>query len=236
MGGESFYENYLRENVVLPKSSPEEFSLCVSNSINLFESGNLVLSKINSGEFDLNSYHLLLTRIFHQVRMSSSSFALAASVLDSNQMLLKDYLLHHAEEERSHWTWILSDLRGSGFKGRDPREEYPHYKTDAYLSYGVYLALKFPVGRLAMAAVLEGISAKFGSEYGKKCAQNMKLDKAQVQFFLSHGELDVDHTEDIFNVLKEANVTAEGWGRMCAVATNTAMLYKEIYNSIYESS
>lgn len=143
---------------------------------------------------------------------------------------VRTYLMHHAEEEMMHWQWIIDDLNSTGFKGPDPRTQHPNWSAQAYLSYGVYLALFNPVGRLAMAQVLEGISGGFGTTYGMKALQSLKITKDQAKFFLVHGELDQGHSAEIDDVLKNENLSPEQWADMEHVARTTSRLYRNIYN------
>jgi hypothetical protein len=144
---------------------------------------------------------------------------------------LRTYLFHHAEEEKNHWVWILEDLESTGYKGKDPRGDFPNWAAQAYLSYGVYLSFFNPLARLAMANVLEGISGQFGLKYGAKALGILKLKKEQAKFFLAHGELDQGHTQDILDILKKEDVSSEQWAELIHVAETTAHLYKNIYNS-----
>ena len=77
---------------------------------------------------------------------------------DNRYFKIREYLLHHAEEEQDHWKWIIQNLKDTGFEGPDPREVFPTIPTQAYISFAMYLAHKQPVSRLAMGYVLEGLS------------------------------------------------------------------------------
>jgi hypothetical protein len=79
-----------------------------------------LLRRVDEGRVTIHDYHSVLTTLFHQVSSSSSTFALAASQLDQDYWEAKAYLLHHADEEKTHWQWILSDLRETGFTGVMP--------------------------------------------------------------------------------------------------------------------
>lgn len=229
------YEKLIQEKWVRPKSSFENYQKCQADAVTSFLKGNKVIDAIEKNQFSINSYHQLLKSIFHQVYFSSTSFALAGAMASLTSPPVRTYLLHHAEEEMNHWTWILGDLQSTGYKGADPRSEHPNWASQAYLSYGVYLSMFNPIGRLAMAQVLEGISGTFGSNYGMKGLQQLKLKKEQAQFFLVHGELDQGHAADINQVLQRENLTPEQWAEMEHIACTTSYLYKNIYNFSVET-
>jgi hypothetical protein len=213
-----------------PKSTLTNYSKTQEQAVTDFTQDNQVIMLLETGKFILKNYHALLKAIFHQVYFSSTSFAMAGAMSAHASVAARQYLLHHAEEEMNHWQWILEDLKSTGYKGADPREEHPNWAAQAYLSYGVYLSMFKPIGRLAMAQVLEGISAKFGGFYGSKLIQSLNLTNDSAKFFLIHGELDQGHTADIGSLLQKENLSAEDWSEMEHIAHTTATLYKNIYN------
>jgi hypothetical protein len=233
--GNMTYNNILTEKLNPPTGTFEKLIADVKTAIDQFETDNLVLNAVRDGVFTMENYHSLLKNLFYQVWVGPGTFALAGGLMPEKLSLGRDYLLHHAEEEKLHWTWIISDLRATGYQGKDPRELYPSVETQAYLSYATFLAFRFPLGRLAMASVLEGISAKYGELYGKKLATVLKLKPEQLQFFLTHGVLDQDHSQDIFNVLKATEITPQELGQMSHVAHCTGVLYKQMYNGAMKS-
>lgn len=214
----------------IKNSTFSEFEATAKQAISNFIVDNKIISAIETGQVDIKMYHKLLTGIFHQVFNSSGSFALAGSMCNTSQIAEREYLFHHAEEEMTHWQWILSDLKTTGYNGSDPRDVFPSASTTAYLSYAYYLALKFPIGRLAMALVLEGISGTFGLKYGAQVMKTLKLKPEQAQFFLAHGELDQGHEVDIIKILSRSNLSPQELAQLCHVANTTSELYKRIYN------
>jgi hypothetical protein len=225
------YKKILEEPFPLQRSSYEKFRAAAEGAVLTFKRGNKLIKKVESEPLSISDYHNLLLGIFHQVFFSSSSLSLAASLCGSRFMLARSYLIHHAEEEKDHWMWILEDLHATQYKGPDPRSLKPGWASQAYLSYGMFLGFHFPIGRLAMAAVLEGISGKLGADFAKKAAVKLGLVPDQLKFFLAHGDLDQGHSEDIFNVLKQLSLSAEEWAEMEHVALVTCELYKNIYNN-----
>ena len=223
-------ENY-SEKWNRPKSNVENYIKTQELAVQEFLNGNKVIDLLDQGKFTMPNYHSLLKTIFHQVYFSSTSFAISGAMSSNSSVGVRRYLLHHAEEEMDHWQWILEDLESTGYKGLDPRAEHANWAAQAYLSYGVYLAFFNPVGRLAMAQVLEGISGSFGSAYGGKALQNLKISKNQAKFFLVHGELDQGHAREIGSLLKQESLSAEKWSELEHVAKTTATLYKSLYNN-----
>lgn len=224
------YSEFHKQTWNRPEANLNQYLSSQKEALNSFLQGNLVIKAIEGKEFSIRHYHSLLKAIFHQVYFSSTSFALAGAMSSLSSVQARSYLLHHAEEEMNHWTWILEDLQSTGYKGKDPREEHANWAAQAYLSYGVYLSFFNPIGRLAMAQVLEGISGDFGLKYGGVALQSLKLKKEQAKFFLVHGELDQGHSHEVAEVLAQENLSPKAWGEMVHIAKTTSHLYKNIYN------
>ncbi len=210
-----------------PEGSIPKLRKIVDHSIQHFPS-NPMCSKLDRNEFSMRDYHSILRMLFHQVYYSSSSFSLAAAHCPQSHTLIRDYLIHHSEEEKTHWTWILNDLEKTDYGG-DPRSEFPLCAAQSYIALNYYVATKHPISRLAIALILESVGANFGKRYGEKLVQTLKLNNAQILFFSGHGETDVGHTEDIWRVLEKSHLTPNDLGWMCHTAEVAGKLYFQMY-------
>ena len=226
---------YFKDKWTRPKSDFTRYQKTQEAAVQDFLKVNKVFEFLDGSSFTMRHYHGLLKSIFHQVYFSSTSFAISGAMSSTSSVAVRRFLLHHAEEEMDHWQWILQDLKATGYKGPDPREEHAHWAAQAYLSYGVYLAFFNPTGRLAMAQVLEGISSAFGSKYGGKALENLKIPREHAKFFLLHGELDQGHAREIGMLLENESLSPEGWSDLEHVARTTSILYKNLYNASMEN-
>lgn len=228
------YQEIELEEIIYPQSSFEEFCKIAKDCVADFTKNNPIIESIDRGTFSVEEYHKLLLTLFHQVYYSSSSFGLAGTMVDSRFYKVREYLMEHAEEEKGHWMWIINDLRKTGYKGPDPRSLFPAKPTQSYLAFAMFLGLKHPVSRLAMGYILEDLSGKFGVLYGGKVADLLSLNRDQVSFTVQHGELDEGHSDDILQILKDAELTPFEWAHCCHTAKMTIELYKDMYR--YASS
>ena len=87
-----------------------------------------------------------------------------------------------------------------------------------------------PVARLPIAAVLEGIGARYGGTYAGGLIRQLQLGKHQTSFFASHGETDKVHIEEIHKVIDQCELTPEEWGWMEYAARTTGQLYRAMYD------
>lgn len=187
--------------------------------------------KVDEGTFRLADYHAILTMVFHQVFESSSSLALAAAQCGPGHYEAKAYLMHHADEEKSHWQWVLNDLEKTGYSGSDPRSTFPPPACLTYVAFNYYTSLRHPIDRLAIAAMLESLGASHGKAYATKICRHLKLPADQAQFFFGHGDTDVGHTRDILNVLAASGLTKTDYDRM----TNTVVVAGTLYRAMYDA-
>lgn len=227
------YEEITNIEIKYPAATFEDFKKIASESVDVFLENKLI-GGLSEGNFSMENYHKLLLTLFHQVYYSSSSFALAGTMVDSRNFKVRDYLMEHAEEEKEHWTWIINDLRETGYDGPDPRTMFPSKVTQAYISFAMFIAHKHPVSRLAMGFVLEDLSGKFGVKYGSMAAKILGLSKNQVSFTVQHGELDQGHSHDIIEVLGDADLTPYEWAHCCHTAKVTIALYNDMYDYAWD--
>ena len=205
------------------------FDRTVADAISAFPSARLP-QRASAGNVEIRHYHAILATLFHQTYSSPYTFARAAVNCEWRHEAAKEYLLRHAEEERTHWRWVLDDLHATGYKGSDLRREPPHYTTQAYIGLNYYIAEHVPIARLAIAAVLEGIGATHGATYGKKLLSALKLDKSKASFFLSHAETDVVHTAELGEVIAASELTNEEWRWMNHAAETAGRFYRGMYD------
>lgn len=209
-------------------ATPAAFTRAVKEQIVAFESASLV-QRVVRREVALPHYHAILTTLFHQTRSSPYTFAEAAIHCSWAHAPAKEYLLQHAEEERIHWRWILDDLSATGYAGPDPRMAFPHPTCEAYIAFNERVARHAPVARLAIASVLEGIGAAFGERYGRQLLHCLGLEGRQASFFLSHGETDRHHSEELRQVIRHCDLQPAEWAWMAHAATVAGQLYRAMY-------
>jgi heme oxygenase len=205
-----------------------QFKQTVERVIGEF-SENRVCEKVDHGAFALDDYQKILRMIFHQVRESSFSFALASVNCAPHLRNAKEYLLHHADEEKLHWRWVLNDLQESGYASDSVESSLPLPACQNYISFNYYVALKMPIARLAIATVLEGIGARYGGEYAAKICKLLSLTPSQTQFYAGHGNTDREHIRDLLRVIEDCELSIDEWQWMNYAAETAGRLYRVMY-------
>jgi heme oxygenase len=210
-------------------SNRAQFLEVVQQAVENFPS-NQMCRKLDAGSLAMPDYHAILLMIFHQTFEGPSTFALAGAHCPPRLHEVRDYLLQHADEEKSHWQWVINDLQHTGYTGPDPRTLFPQTACQAYIAFNIYTALRQPVARLAIAATLESIGANHGKQYATKLCQQLALKPQQASFFYGHGDTDVGHTAEILEVLDRQQLSAEQWDWMCHAARTAGHLYTAMYD------
>lgn len=205
------------------------FESIVADQIAQFPNSRLC-RRVEAGSVAMNHFHAILMTLFHQTYNGPYTFARAAVNCDWRHEMAKEYLLRHAEEERTHWRWVLDDLRATDYAGPSPRDLPPHPTCTAYLGLNYFIADHVPVARLAIAAVLEGIGAAHGGTYGRKLLQTLQLRREQATFFLSHAETDKVHTLELNQIIESMTLSTAEWRWMNHAAASAGQFYRGMYD------
>lgn len=207
----------------------QQFDAIVEEQISHLPTTRL-FKHIEQNTLHLAHYHALLTTLFHQTYYSPYTFARAAVNCDWRHEIAKEYLLRHAEEEHSHWRWVLDDLASTGYPGPNPRPLPPHPTCQGYIGLNYFVAEHWPVARLAIAAVLEGIGARYGGTYGRRLIEALALKPSQASFLLSHGETDKTHSVELREIIGKCSLSEEEWLWMHQTASTAGLLYRAMYD------
>src|SRR4030095_3509171 len=194
---------------------------------------NLVCRKVDTGDFELADYQKILRMIFHQVREGPFTFAMAGVNCGPHQRGAKEYLLHHAEEEKLHWRWVVNDLKETGYQS-NPESLLPLPACQDFISFNYYIALKMPIARIAIAMVLEGIGARYGAHYATKICQLLCLSPKQTQFYAGHGNTDREHIQDLWRVIESHALNDDAWEWMNYPPETAGRLYRRMYEEALE--
>ncbi len=209
--------------------SMDSLRLTVAFQVEKFK-GNALFGKLEAGTLTRADYQRLLLTIFHQTYEGPYTFAQAGVACPWRLLGLKEYLLHHAEEEKSHWKWVVGDLQELGYDGPDPRDRLPEPPTLAYVAFNHFVAQRHPPARIAVATVLEAIGAELGGPYGRATVKQLGLRPNQVTFFLAHGSTDKEHIEDLWEVIGAAPLEPEEWRWMIYAAEQAGRLYAAMFD------
>jgi hypothetical protein len=214
---------------MLTSDHSRNFDVTVAEQIARFPDSQFIRN-VEAGTISIRHYHTLLTTLFHQTYSGPYTFARAGVNCEWRHEAAKEYLIQHAEEERTHWRWVIDDLASTGYSGPSPRLKPPHPSCQAYVGLNYYVADCAPIARLATAAVLEGIGAAYGGVYGSRLLKALQLSKSQASFFLSHAETDKTHSAELRDVIARCDLTPDEWMWMSHAAEMAGLFYRGMYD------
>lgn len=213
------------------KQGRSDFLNIVNDAVIRFPD-NRMCRRVIAGEMTLQDYHSLLLTLFHQVYEAPTSMALAAATCDPEQEFAKDYLLMQADQAKNQWKLIRNDLVATGYSDRDPHDDFPSPPCQAYVAFNFYIALKAPMARIATGLVLKTIGASFGGNYASKLIQDLDLSPEQASFLFAMSGDEVDHVDEVEQVIEKAYLTDRDWRWMCHAAKTASHLYANMYNAV----
>jgi hypothetical protein len=189
---------------------------------------NKICRQVLSGQVTMQDYHEVLLVLFHTSSEAANVSALAAANCPVEQDLARDYLLTHAARIKENWRWLKADLAATGYAGPDPGSLFPSPACQSYVAYNYYVALKAPVARLAIIAVMNAITSNFSQNYSTKLFQVLKLKPAQTSFFFRGGATPED---DLTELARKLKLSEREWLWMANAATTAATLYRNLYDT-----
>jgi pyrroloquinoline quinone (PQQ) biosynthesis protein C len=189
-----------------------------------------------SGQFDRRLYARYLTNAFHYAGHSPKVMAIAAARCMDDHPDLAGYLLHHADEERGHDRWALSDLAALGVDEATVRATAPVPACSALVGYVHYVArVANPVGLFGWMYVLEAVGEDLGTVLAQRLQAAMPGPGAH-RFVAGHGLADVGHTHELTDQITTHVKREEDVRDVDRVADVVADLYVRMFREIGEEA
>ncbi|WP_413290479.1 iron-containing redox enzyme family protein [Bdellovibrio sp. HCB337] len=175
---------------------------------------------VQDGLCDRRLYALLLIQTYHYTRHNAINQAMVCQNPKINDFNYMKYCLDHAQEEVGHEMMAFHDLKHAGFAVESPSVlPKPSLETDIFVAYVYYISQTGnPVQRLGYSFWAEDAYDHIMPTL-QIAAQNMKLKKSAMTFFIDHAAIDQKHSEDVHKQILRVCKTQDDWD-----AVKTAML------------
>jgi pyrroloquinoline quinone (PQQ) biosynthesis protein C len=198
--------------------------------------GTAIVRSALSGTVDRRLYARYLTNAFHYAGHSPKVMAVAASRCMDDHPDLAAYLLHHADEERGHDRWALSDLQALGVDEATVRATAPVVSCSALVGYVHYVArVANPVGLFGWMYVLEAVGEDLGTPLARRLQEAMPGPGGH-RFVAGHGLADVGHTQELTEQISTHVQRPEDVRDVDRVADVVADLYVRMFREIGEEA
>jgi len=210
-------------------SHVDELKQIATHAIDEF-SRNAVICAIKAKQWTRDDYERLLLTIFPQVHQGTMSFALAAGNCANKWSGLREFLVHHADEEMIHYKWIADDLKSIGYKGAPPEHLLPSPPTQAYICFNFFNAHHLPPSRLASSVVLEGLGASLTPTDYAELFQSSGLRQENFSFFISHSSTDKGHILELWDMIESLDMKDLEWRWVKHACRTAGAYYKAMYD------
>jgi len=162
-----------------------------------------------AGTVSVDAYAAFLTEAYHHVKHTVPLLMLCGSRLPERYEWLREGVAEYIEEEIGHQEWILSDIQACGGDPDLVRNGTSSRATELMVAYAYDMITRVnPIGFFGMVLVLEGTSTALATQAGESLLNSLKLNKNAFTYLMSHGALDVGHTEfyaGLVNKIEDAN-------------------------------
>ena len=183
-----------------------------------------------SGQISLTTYVAFLTEAYHHVKHTVPLLMACGGCLSEQYEWLRVSIGDYIAEEMGHQEWVLNDIAGCGMDADAVRDGKPSLATELMVAYAYDMIHRVnPIGFFGMVLVLEGTSTAVATAAGQNLMQSLNLTPKSFTYLLSHGALDVGHTDfyaGIVNQISDKN------DQDCLI--RSAKLFYQLYGNIFK--
>lgn len=191
-----------------------------------------LITQGGAGNITLDTYIAFLTEAYHHVKHTVPLLMACGGRLSEQYEWLRTGLGEYIEEEMGHQEWVLNDIAASGFDKEAVRNGAPSLATEIMVAYAYDMINRVnPIGFFGMVLVLEGTSTAVATQAGQSLMTSLNLSAKSFTYLLSHGDLDVGHTEFYEGLVNQITDTADQ-ALLIKSAKNFYQLYGDIFREI----
>jgi len=187
--------------------------------------------RLRRGDVPQQAVLRILANIAFQSFHGPTTFALAGARLCASHPTIGNYLIHHATEEAGHWKWAIDDIEllagPSALADLQPSPE-----ALAYVGWNYFLAQSTPLPRLGSAMFLERMSPRAADIAGALAVAVPADQRSRAfRYIRNHTVTDVQHSEEITALLREAALGAAELGLLAWAVSVSRPLYQGLFSA-----
>jgi pyrroloquinoline quinone (PQQ) biosynthesis protein C len=195
-----------------------------------------LITQGGAGNISLQTYVAFLTEAYHHVKHTVPLLMACGGRLSEEYEWLRTGIGEYIEEEMGHQEWVLNDIAASGFDKEAVRKGTPSVSTEIMVSYAYDMVCRVnPIGFFGMVLVLEGTSTAVATQAGQNLMKSLDLTQQSFSYLISHGDLDVGHTEFYENLVNKIT-DKQDQALLIHAAKNFYQLYGNIFRDIEAST
>lgn len=161
------------------------------------------MKHLRDGQHVRPLYEAYLKEAYHFVRLTSSYTPLGGRRLDPSMRAFRQWILHHSAHEMGHEDMALNDLVRLGHARADILASKPLAGTVAWQHFFYFQVVERPpLAAMGVLFFLEGMAAKLSPVVVGKILPALEGDaKIAITFVREHGDLDVEHSAELRDML-----------------------------------
>ena len=185
-----------------------------------------LIRKLTRGRFELADYHAFLINLRQQVKDGALWMSRAASNIGEDHLELRSTLMKHAVTEHRDFRLLEQDFVASGGDIADIVSARKNVGSEALSAWMFHEASKpDPFGLLGAMWIIEGLGSIKARPWGLKVKERLGLPDEALRFLLYHGDNDVEHVEELREMLAMVLPDEAVAERIVTTAKVTARLY-----------
>ncbi|MDR2838898.1 MAG: iron-containing redox enzyme family protein [Azonexus sp.] len=180
------------------------------------------------GRVSRASYLAFLAQAYHHVRHTTPLLMSLGGRLPERLGWLRRAVAEYIGEEIGHEEWILSDIAAAGGDAEAVRHSRPDLPAEVMVAYAYDLIeRRNPAAFFGMVYVLEGTSVALAVRAADAIQKALALPDAAFTYLRSHGELDIEHTRHLADLVNA--MTPEDQ----ADVTHAARVFFKLYGDVF---
>ncbi len=190
-----------------------------------------IIQQATQNGVEKEAYVAFLTQAYHHVKMTCPLLGLALSRCSGKDTAFREALIEYIDEEKGHENWILDDIEYFGGNREEVMNATPYVPTQVMCAYATYAIEHIsPYALLGMVHVLEGMSVTLATTAAQQIFQKLNRGdgKKGFSYLLSHGALDVSHTNFFADLVNKLNNPEQE-----EIIIQSAKVFYRLYGDIF---
>lgn len=191
-----------------------------------------LLRAIDENRISRRLYAMYMVETYHYTAHNARNQALVGVRPEISAPYMK-FCLEHASEEVGHEKMALHDILSMGLRGTEVPLPAPLLETELLMSYVYWVSLTGnPLQRLGYSYWAESCY-RYINPLIAKLRTHLKLESAQLTFFIAHSDIDAGHFEEVKAIIRRTCRTQADLEAVTRVMENTLDLTANMLDAVY---
>lgn len=199
--------------------------------------GHPLAQAIATKQVTVAQYRTFMKDVYSYALHSPHIIALTAVRLFDKAPNLAKYCVAHSAEEVGHDKWAASDLRDLGMTDKEIEGVRPSSACLRLIGLEYFYAQHLnPMGMMGWMFALESLGGDVGNSLAQALDQALDLKGKGTYFLGGHGEADIQHSQDLFNIIAETVKAPDDVEAFERMALEGEQLYCEMMDHAFAAA